>query len=230
MVNHLGRNRLTLDVPYKGLSSIEPDESGGQVNAGQETLRGLVVASGNGPELLELGKEVLDEVARLVEAFVEGARRLAGCARWDHRRLAGFSERLERALVRIERFVGNERLGFKLWEQGIGSGQIMLLTAGEMKAGRMAERIDGGVNFGAQPSARAPDGLILTAFLRAPALCWWARTMVESIIAYSLSASSDRWLKTLSQTPLFAHRVNRVWIVSGSPNRSGKSRHGMPAR
>src|SRR3954453_17121611 len=54
--------------------------------------------------------------------------------------------------------------------------------------------------------------------------------MVESIIAYSLSASSDRWLKTLSQTPLFAHRLNRVWIVSGSPNRSGKSRHGMPAR
>src|SRR3954452_17356020 len=146
----------------KGLSSIEPDESGGQVNAGQETLRGLVVASGNGPELLELGKEVLDEVARLVEVFVEGPRCLAALARWDHRRLAGFSERLEHALVRIERFVGNERLGFKLWEQGIGSGQIMLLTAGEMKAGRIAERIDGGVNFGAQPSARAPDGLILT--------------------------------------------------------------------
>ena len=65
-----------------------------------------------------------------------------------------------------------QRLGFKLWEQGIGSGQIMLLTAGEMKAGRIAECIDGGVNFGAQPSARAPDGLILTPFLRAPALCW----------------------------------------------------------
>src|SRR4051795_8356383 len=36
--------------------------------------------------------------------------------------------------------------------------------------------------------------------------------MVESIIAYSLSASSDRWLKTLSQTPLLAHRLNRVWF------------------
>src|SRR3954452_15277907 len=175
----------------KGLSSIEPDESGGQVNAGQETSRGLVVASGNGPELLELGEEILDQMPGLVEVFVEGARCLAALARWDHRRLAGFSQRLEHALVRIERFVGNERLGFKLWEQGIGSGQIMLLTAGEMKAGRIAERIDGGVNFGAQPSARAPDGLILTAFLRAPALCWWARTMVESIIAYSLSASSE---------------------------------------
>src|SRR4051794_13619587 len=56
----------------------------------------------------------------------------------------------------------NERLGFKLWEQGIGSGQIVLLTPGEMKAGRIAERIDGGVDFRAQPSARASDGLILT--------------------------------------------------------------------
>ena len=141
------------------------------MNAGQETLRGLVVASGNGPELLELGKEVLDEVARLVEVFVEGARRLAGCARWDHRRLAGFSERLEHALVRIERFVGNERLGFKLWEQGIGSGQIMLLTAGEMKAGRIAERIDGGVDLGGQPALAAADRLVRPSFLGAPAAC-----------------------------------------------------------
>src|SRR3954462_803488 len=98
----------------------------------------------------------------LVEVFVEGPRCLAALARWDDRHLAGLSERLEHALVRIERFVRNERLGFKLWEQGIGSGQIMLLTAGEMKADRIAECIDGGVDFRAQPSARAPDGLILT--------------------------------------------------------------------
>src|SRR3954451_22080654 len=99
---------------------------------------------------------------RCLAFFVKGARRLAGFPRWDDRRLAGFSERLEHPLVRIERLVGNERLGLKLWEQGIGSSQIVLLTAGEMKADRIAERIDGGVNFRAQPSARAPDGLILT--------------------------------------------------------------------
>src|SRR4051794_19833189 len=212
------------------MSSIEPDESGGEVNAGQEASCGLVVAGGNGPKLLELGEEVLDQMPGLVEVIVKGARCLPGIPRWDHGCLAGLGQRLEHPLVGIEGFVGNERLGLKLREQGIGSSQIVLLTAGEMKAGRIAERIDGGVNFGAQPSARASDGLILTPFLRAPALCWWARTMVESIIAYSLSASSDRCLKTLSQTPLFAHRLNRVWIVSGSPNRSGKSRHGMPAR
>src|SRR3954447_2260326 len=212
------------------MSSIEPDGCGGPENAGQEASCGLVIAGGDGPELLELGEEVLDQMPGLVEVFVKGARCLAAFARWDDRCLAGVSQRLEHALVGIERFIGDECLGLKRGQQGIGSSQIVLLTAGEMKAGRIAERIDGGVNFGAQPSARASDGLILTPFLRAPALCWWARTMVESIIAYSLSASSDRCMKTLSQTPLFAHRLNRVWIVSGSPNRSGKSRHGMPAR
>src|SRR3954452_15648165 len=154
------------------MSSIEPDESGDQVNAGQEASCGLVVAGGDGPELLELGEEVLDQMPGLVEVCVKGARCRAGLPRWDHGCLAGVSQRFEHALVRIERLAGNERLGLKLWQQGIGSSQIVLLTAGEMKADRIAERIDGGVDFRAQPSTRASDGLILTPFLRAPALCW----------------------------------------------------------
>src|SRR3954466_4889650 len=104
----------------------------------------------------------------LVEVFVKGARRLAAFARWDDRRLAGVSQRLEHPLVGIEGFVGNERLGLKRGQQGIGSGQIVLLTAGEMKAGRIAERIDGGVDLGAQPSARASKGLILSPFYALP--------------------------------------------------------------
>ena len=152
------------------MSSIEPDESGGQVNASQEAWCGLVIAGGDGPELLELGKEVLDQMPGLVEVFVEGARCLPGIPRWDHGCLAGLGQRREHPLVRIERLVGNERLGLQLREQGIGSGQVMRLTTGEMKASWIAECIDGGVDFGAQPAARAPDGLILTPFLRAPAL------------------------------------------------------------
>src|SRR3982751_134661 len=85
------------------MSSIEPDESGGKVNAGQEASCGLVVAGGNGPELLELGEEVLDQMSGTVEVSVKGARRLAGFPRWDDRRLAGFGQRFEHALVRIER-------------------------------------------------------------------------------------------------------------------------------
>src|SRR3954452_7157635 len=113
------------------MSSIEPDERGGEVNAGQEASCGLVVAGGNGPELLELGEEVLDQMPGLVEVFVEGARRLPGIPRWDHGCLAGLGQRFEHALVGIERLVGNERLGLKLREQGIGSSQVMRLTTTE---------------------------------------------------------------------------------------------------
>src|SRR3954471_19484009 len=77
----------------------------------------------------------------------------------------------EYPLVGIEGFVGNERLGLKRGQQGIGSGQIVLLTAGEMKAGRIAERIHQGVDLGGQPALAAADGLIIAQFLGAPAAC-----------------------------------------------------------
>ena len=84
---------------------------------------------------------------------------------------AGFSQRLEHPLVGIERFVGDERLGLKRGQQGIGSGQIVLLTAGEMKAGRIAERIHQRVDLGGQPALAAPDRLVWPSFLAAPAEC-----------------------------------------------------------
>ena len=153
------------------MSSIEPDGYGGQVNAGQEASRGLVVAGGDGPELLELGEEVLDQMPGLVEVFVKGARRLPGFARWDDRRLVGFGQRREHPLVGIERLVGNERLGLKRGQKGIGSGQVMLLTAGQMEADRIAERIHPGVDLGGQPALAAPKGLVFASFLGAPAAC-----------------------------------------------------------
>jgi len=54
--------------------------------------------------------------------------------------------------------------------------------------------------------------------------------MVASIIMYSLSGSSAKALKRLSQTPLFAQREKRVCVFFQPPKRSGKSRHGAPER
>ena len=153
------------------MSSIEPDERGGEVNAGQEASGGLVVASGNGPELLELGKEVLDQMPGLVEVCVKGARCRAGFTRGDDRRLTGFGQRREHALVRIERLVGNERLGLQRGQQRIRSGQVVLLTTGEMKASWIAECIHQGVDLGGQPALAAPDRLVRPSFLGAPAAC-----------------------------------------------------------
>jgi hypothetical protein len=54
--------------------------------------------------------------------------------------------------------------------------------------------------------------------------------MVLSIIAYSLSVSVLTCWKILAHTPLAAQRLNRVCTAFEGPKRSGKSRHGMPAR
>ena len=95
-------------------------------------------------------------------------------------------------------------------DQCVGLGDVVRVAPGETECQWIAQRIDDYVDFCRKTAARAADGLVKAPFLRAPALCWCALTMVASIIAYSLSGSSANVLKRLSQTPLFAHRENRV--------------------
>ncbi len=56
----------------------------------------------------------------------------------------------------------------------------------------IAESVNADVDFGAQAAARTPDRLIFAPPFLAPAACWCARTMVESMIRYSKSGSSTR--------------------------------------
>ena len=52
------------------MSSIEPDDRGGEIDGGEEVASGFVVASSDGAVLFESTKEVLDQVASLVQFFV----------------------------------------------------------------------------------------------------------------------------------------------------------------
>jgi hypothetical protein len=47
----------------------------------------------------------------------------------------------------------------------------MRLPRREIETGRIAQRIDGGMDFCAQPAAAAPDGLCVAPPFFAPALC-----------------------------------------------------------
>src|SRR4051794_14993484 len=190
----------------------------------------LVVAGRDGPVLLQLGEEILDQVPRLVEVLVVPARVLAVRLGRDHRGLAGPRERREHPLLGVERLVGAQRVRGQVRQQGVGALEVVRLPRREGEAGRVPERVDQGVNLRAQAAAAAPDRLVATPFLVAPALCWWARTIVLSIMAYSLSASPAECRKTRSHTPVLAQRQKRVWTFFQAPNRSGRSRQGMPAR
>src|SRR6185437_5518880 len=143
---------------------------------------------------------------------------------------ACFSQRFNHPFIGIKRFVGNDRVCVNAGQQRIGAVKIMGLSWREMKAGRVAQCIAGGMYFSGQAALAAPDRLLRLIPPFAPAACWWARTMVESIMAYSLSESSARCSNTRFQTPRVLQRVWRVWMTRKSPNRSGKSRHGIPAR
>ena len=81
---------------------------------------------------------------------------------------------------------------------------------GQKETEWVAQGVNQRVDFGAQAAVAGPDRLVRTAFFWAPALCWWARTVVLSIIAYSLSASAASISNTLFHTPLVAQRENRV--------------------
>lgn len=52
------------------MSSIEPDHGGSNVDGTQKVADRFVVARGNGPVLLELGEEVLDQMPGLIEMLV----------------------------------------------------------------------------------------------------------------------------------------------------------------
>jgi hypothetical protein len=81
----------------------------------------------------------------------------------------------------------------------------MHLACGQDKANRIAQRVDACADLCAQAAARTPDRLIFAPPF-APAACWCARTMVESVIGYSKSGFSTNALKMRSQTPFLAHR------------------------
>ena len=74
--------------PRKGLSSIEPSDSSGEVDCSEEISGGLVVAGSDGAELLEPALEVFDEMTGLVDVFVVGARIVSVAPEWDDAGLA----------------------------------------------------------------------------------------------------------------------------------------------
>lgn len=192
-------------------------------------MRGLVVSRGDGPKLFEFAEEILDQMSRFVEMLVIRTQALTIGARGNDHGLASLLQRLDHTFIGVECFVGDHDFGVDCGKQQIGAVEIMSVAGSESEAGWIAERIDSGVDLGGQPAFAAPDRLVAP-FFGAPALCWWARTIVLSIIAYSLSGSAAKCLNIRSQTPVLAQRLKRRWVLFQSPKRSGRSRQGAPLR
>ena len=77
-----------------GRASIEPDRGSGEINGGEKVSCGLVITGGDGAELFEFTKEILDAVARSIQVFVIVTLRFAIRLRRNHGRFARLCQRL----------------------------------------------------------------------------------------------------------------------------------------
>ena len=154
------------------------------MNGTKEIAGGFVIARSNTPVLLELGKEVLNQVTRLVHMPIVFAWFATSGARRNHDGLACPKQRLNHPLLCVIRLIGQHSLGWGVLEQNVSPLKIVRLPRREVKSRGIAKRINSGVNLGAQPATTASNGLVLRSPPFAPELCWWARTMVESIMTY----------------------------------------------
>ena len=141
------------------------------MNCGEEISGGFVIARGNGAILLELAEEVLDEVARFVSFLVELALDLAVALGRDHDRLSPCKQRFDHPFVGIEGFVRQQGIGRQVWQQRVGTFQIVGLAGRQFEIQRIAKGIDKRMNLCAQPAFAAPDRFVFAVFFCAPALC-----------------------------------------------------------
>ena len=123
------------------------------MDGSQEVPSGLLVAGGDGTKLLDLGEEVLNQMARRIKLSVILARRGPVGSWWNNRRLARSRQRLKHARVGVERLVGDQRVGLHCGQQMVGPLQVVCLAAGQEEADGVAQRVDQSVDLGAQSAA-----------------------------------------------------------------------------
>ena len=157
--------------------------------------------------MLEFVEEALDEIAFAVERVVACALHFTVGLGRNHWGDLSSREGVEQR-IGIVSLVAEEGARVGVFEQRFGACQVVVLPRRQHQFDRIAQGINERVDFGRQSAAGSPNGL-RAVFFRAPALCWCARTMVASIIMYSLSGSLANSLKIRSKTPLLAHRLKR---------------------
>jgi hypothetical protein len=134
------------------------------MDSGKEISGGLVITCRDRSVLLKLAEEILDEMARFVHLLVVGALDLSIALWRDYGRFSCCKQRLDDTLIGIKSLVRQQGVGLHLRQKRVGAFQIVGLAWREQEGQRIAERIDHGMNFGAQTAFAAPDRLSFAVF------------------------------------------------------------------
>ena len=98
----------------QGLSSIEPEDGGGQMDCGEEISGGFVVACRDSAELLEVAEEVFNVMTCLENRFVVGTLVSAIAPGWDHGSFSRCAKRVDHTLIGVVCFVCQQSVGLHL--------------------------------------------------------------------------------------------------------------------
>ena len=127
---------------------FEPDSDSGEFNEAHEVDEQLIISGCDASELFELVEEALDEIALLVEVDVVGALNLAIALGRDDD-LRAFSSNCGAQMVGVVAFVGDGHLRVESPDEIMRESDIVALTGRGDQPERIAERVAGGVDFGA---------------------------------------------------------------------------------
>lgn len=188
----------------------------------------LVVTSGNATKMFDAIEKAFDDIPSSVQHATVATLGLSIRARRNNGLRVCSADGVHED-IRVIAFVGNHGAHTQMLNQFVRTGNIRDLSFGGDHSQRPPGFIDSQMQLGRQSTARTLEPL-RAAFFRAPAECWCARTMVESISTRLISVSSDTACATRSHTPLRRHREKRMYTVCHRPNSFGRSRHGQPVR
>lgn len=136
---------------------------------------------GEAAEVVEFGEAAFDAIALSVEFFIVSSLLFSvGFGGHDGNRSHGFD--VVQDGLAIVALVGQRPLGLSLAEQIDGLGAVVDLATGHEEVNRQPPFVGQQMDLGRQTSSGTPQSLVFAPFLRPVAACWWARTMVESII------------------------------------------------
>jgi hypothetical protein len=196
------------------------------VDGCEEADCGFVIASCDGTEAFERMEPAFNLVAQAVELAVQApSPRMQGVLRDDGLHTAS-SDGVVDGLPRVAR-VGDAGPAPGMLHQFFGLGGLVPMSLGQRDVDRLAFRRGDRVDLGRKASSRTAQ-MIASDPPFPPAASWCARTVVASRMEPVSSTSMASSLKSRSQIPISAQRLNRLYTVFHGPKRSGRSRQATP--
>src|SRR5258706_2084978 len=188
----------------------------------------LVISSGDTAKMFDAIEEALDQVARTVQPTVVAALCLAIRTRRDDNLRTGSPNLLHEG-VGVVALVCDNRSCAQMFNQLCRTRDVGDLPFSDDQSQRTTRRVDCQMQLGAQ-SASGTTERLRPVFFEAPAECWCARTIVESIRTCSISVWPASAFTTRCHTACLRQREKRMYTVCHRPHSTGKSRHRLPVR